>query len=494
VFLVLLLLAAGMGATGSAFAIGMGTEEARHLLVRTTFGLTMRRVREFSFLTHEQAISRLLAEGSPDPSKPPPAWVGEPVTSFREFRNASAAERRSLEERDVRRGRELRAWWVGEMVDSPSQLNERMTLFWHGHFTSSQQKVRMAQLMYRQNQLLRAHATGNFADLLHAVSKDPAMIVYLDSASNRRGSPNRNFARVLMAFFTLGEGNYREADIREAARAFTGWSIDPDSGNYLWRAPVHDDGEKTVLGKTGHFDGDAVLDILLAQPRTSEYIVEKLWREFISQRPDANEVRRIAAAFRASRYDIKTALRELFGSRAFWAVENRGNMIKAPADIVAGTLRQFEIPFGDPAPLALLMAALGQNLFAPPDVKGWPGGTRWINSTTLLMRKQFVDRLFRGDDYPPDPEEDRRSLDAFAAAKGVGRLTAEERDRIAKSIAGMRFDSEKWLANFPVNFSGDGEIVRRIVLSGEPVGGLPAMMANRELVRLLALDPVFQLK
>ncbi|MSQ52383.1 MAG: DUF1800 domain-containing protein [Betaproteobacteria bacterium] len=472
----------------------MGLEEARHLLVRTTFGLTVPRIREFSFLSREQAIARLLAENRSEARTPPPAWVSEPVTPFRNFRNASVEERRKLQERDLRRGLELRTWWVGEMLDSPSQLNERMTLLWHGHFTSSQQKVRMVQLIYRQNLLLRRHATGNFAELLHAVSKDPAMLIYLDSASNRRGQPNENFAREVMELFTLGEGRYSEADIREAARAFTGWSIDPDSGEYLWRAVAHDTGEKTVLGQTGNFDGDAMLDILLAQSRTAEHIVEKLWREFVSQRPDPHEVQRIAAAFRVSRYDIKTALRELLASRAFWALENRGNMFKSPADLVVGTMRQFDIPVSDAMPLALLMAGLGQNLFSPPNVKGWPGGTRWINSSTLLARKQFIERLFNGDDAGATVAAQRNGFGDFAAAKGFARMAVETRERMSKSIAEMRFDSEKWLAHFPVTLAGDGEPVRRIVLAAEPAGGLPAMMANRELVRLLALDPVFQLK
>lgn len=475
---------------GGALASGMGTEEARHLLVRTGFGFTMPRLREFSFLTREQAVSRLLAENRAEPRRTLPAWVDEPVTSFRAFRAASPEERRRMQESEIRHGLELRAWWVGEMLDSPSQLNERMTLFWHGHFTSSQQKVRMVQLMVRQNQLLRRHAMGNFAELLHAVSKDPAMLVYLDSASNRRGRPNENFAREVMELFTLGEGRYREADVREAARAFTGWSIDPDTGEYLWRAMAHDAGEKTVLGRTGNFDGDAVLDILLAQPRTAEHIVEKLWREFISQRPEQAEVARIATAFRASRYDIRGALRALLMSGAFWAPDNRGNMMKSPADLVVGTMRKFEIPVGDPLPLALLMAGLGQNLFSPPNVKGWPGGTQWVNSSTLLARKQFVERLFREEDAP----QERRVANDFGAAKGIARLSPAERDRLNRSVAGMRFDSEKWLAYFPVTLAGDGEPVRRVVLAGEPAGGLPAMMANRELVRLLALDPVFQLK
>ena len=187
-------------------------------------------------------------------------------------------------------------------------------------------------------------------------------------------------------------------------------------------------------------------------------------------------------------------MRELLGSPAFWAAENHGTMVKSPADFVVGTLRQLEIPVADPLPLALLMAGLGQNLFSPPNVKGWPGGTRWINSSTLLARKLFIERLFNGEEAQPGMAAERRKPDDYAAAKGIGRLPPETRERLAKAVAGMRFDSEKWLANFPVAVSGDGELVRRAVLAREPVGGLPAMMANRELVRLLALDPVFQLK
>lgn len=475
-----------------ACAVGMGMEDARHLLGRTSYGAPVALVRTLSLLTRKQAVARLLEENQAGPVRPPPAWVNEPVTPVRMLREASPEERRTLMERDARRGLELRAWWIGEMLESGAQLRERMTLMWHGHFTSSLQKVRMPQLMYRQNQLLRRHALGNYANLLHAVAKDPAMVIYLDAATNRRGRPNENFAREVMEIFTLGEGHYSETDIREAARAYTGWSIDAETGEYLWRPGAHDGGDKTVLGRTGKFDGDAVLDILLAQRRTAEHVVERLWREFVSPQPEAAEVRRIADVFRAARYDIKAALRELLGSRAFWAADNHGTMVKSPADFVVGTLRQLEIPVADPLPLALLMARLGQNLFAPPNVKGWPGGTRWIDSSTLLSRKQFVDSLFVEE--APGIAPERRNSNEFAAAKGIGRLPPEMRERLAKSVAGMRFDSDKWLANFPVAVAGDAESVRRALLAGEPAGGLPAMMANRELVRLLALDPVFQLK
>ena len=195
------------------------------------------------------------------------------------------------------------------MARTSAPLAERMTLFWHNHFTSSLQKVRSPALMYRQNVLLRRHALGNFGELL-AASRDPAMLVYLDAASNRRGQPNENFAREVMDF-TLGEGQFREDDIREAARAFTGWSIDPASGEYLFRPRIHDSGEKTVLGRKGNFRGEDVLDILLAQPATAQYVAARLWREFVSPQPDPAQLERVARVFRASGYDIRSALRAL---------------------------------------------------------------------------------------------------------------------------------------------------------------------------------------
>ena len=182
-------------------------------------------------------------------------------------------EQRKLAQRELfEKGAELRGWWMTEMLTTPSPLTEKMVLFWHNHFVSSLQKVRSPVLMYRQQQVLRKHALGYFGDLLHDVSKDPAMVIYLDNASNRKAQPNENFAREVMELFTLGEGNYSEQDIKEAARAFTGWSIDPDTGEFVARPLIHDDGVKTVLGRSGNFDGDGVLDILLEQPQTAEFI------------------------------------------------------------------------------------------------------------------------------------------------------------------------------------------------------------------------------
>ncbi len=206
--------------------------------------------------------------------------------------------------------------------------------------------------------LLRRDALGNFGELLHDVAKDPAMLQYLDGASNRKGKPNENFAREVMELFTLGEGHYTQRDVSEAARAYTGWSLDPDTQAYVWRANQHDDGDKTVLGQTGPFDGDQVLDILLARPETATFVTTKLWREFVSDTPDPARIAPIAAQFRASHYDIKVALRGLFLSDAFWDDDDRGVLVKSPAEFVVGTLRAFDIGYDNTAPFAAQMRTL----------------------------------------------------------------------------------------------------------------------------------------
>ncbi len=323
-----------------------------------------------------------------------------------------------------------------------SPLSEKMTLFWHNHFVSSDQKVRSPHLMYRQNLLLRRHALGNFATLLHEIARDPAMVIYLDNASNRKAQPNENFAREVMELFTLGEGHYTEHDVKEAARAFTGWSIDFDTGEFLFRAPQHDDGPKTVLGRSGNLGGEDVLRVLLAHPRTAEHVVEKLWREFVSPSLDPAEVKRIARRFRDSGYDIRAALRALLTSNTFYAEHNRATLIKSPVELVIGTLRQFRFSTGEMLPFALSVAQLGQNLFAPPNVKGWPGGEAWINSTTLLARKQLLERLFRGEDTMP-----MAALAAGERMKGMAAVS-HGRERFVRAMTEVRFDAPQWFGQF----------------------------------------------
>jgi uncharacterized protein (DUF1800 family) len=375
-------------------AAPMGSDDARHLLNRAGFGARPADLAQFAQLSREVAVDRLLAETPARAGIAPPAELTEYMAPSR-LRALDDEERK---ERAKRNAIALRAWWVSNMLAAATpaeQLRERMALFWHSHFVSSLEKVKSAKLMLDQNALLRRHALGRFDVLLHAVGKDPAMVVYLDSATNRKGSPNENFAREVMELFTLGEGNYSEQDVKEAARAFTGWSIEPETGEFRWRPFAHDGGSKTVLGVSGNLDGDAVLDILLARPQTAELLVRKLWREFVSMSPDEKEVRRIAVRLRGSGYDMRVALREIFAGRAFWAAENRLALVKSPVDWVFGTLNTLDVEPPEPAALAFALRQLGQDLFAPPNVKGWPGGETWINSSTLLARKQMAERLLR---------------------------------------------------------------------------------------------------
>lgn len=468
----------------------LGFEAARHLLSRTGFAATPADIEIFSRLTREEAADRLLSATDKPRVTPPPAWVNEPVTPGSQVRAMSVEERREWQRRNVARGLEMRGWWLQEMVATPSPLTEKMTLFWHNHFVSSQQKVRQPQYLYRQNVLLREHALGNFGAFLHAIARDPAMVIYLDIASNRKGQPNENFAREVMELFTLGEGHYGERDIKEAARAFTGWSIDGEKGEFLFRAFAQDDGVKTVLGRSGNFDGDAVLDILLAQPQTAEFIVSKLWREFVAptvNEADAVEVKRIAKSFRDSRYDIRVALRVLLNSDAFYAPRHRAALVKSPVDLVVGTLRQFQFTTRDVQPFALTVAQLGQNLFAPPNVKGWPGGETWINSTSLLARKQFLDRLFNASDARPAMMLAAPPM-VNQAVQGVP--VNAMRQRLLKAMAEIQFDSQTWLQSA----GHEPAQLQRVVLAMAPQHPLPAGASGIDAIRRLTQDPVYQLK
>jgi uncharacterized protein (DUF1800 family) len=426
-----------------------------------------------------------------------------------------------------------------------------MTLFWHNHFATSQQKVRSANLMYRQNVMLRRYAAGNFGALLREVSKDPAMLIYLDGAQNRKGAPNENFAREVMELFTLGEGNYSEQDIKEVARAFTGWSIDADAGEFRFRRPAHDDGSKTVFGREGRFNGDDIVTLLLRQPATSEFVVAKLWREFVSPEPDAAAVKQLAATWRAANYEIKPLLRAMLLSEAFWVPANRGVLVKSPVELVVGSLRQFRFSVEDPAPFAVILRQLGQDLFNPPNVKGWPVGDAWLNTTTLLARKGFLNRLFRADEMIKNSGVVAKTDTATAGEAGtmaMGDMMAQPTAQLMdKDMAGqgrqraqMRlaarglgaqdggainvgnlppfgvsnqlrgqyfFNAEQWFAQYPPQklaaqpmandptFQAQGdERVWLTVLAGPPVQASKDVPRNLAGLRTLALDPMYQLK
>jgi uncharacterized protein (DUF1800 family) len=400
----------------------------------------------------------------------------------------SDEQRKAEIRRQIRMGLELRGWWLREMVATPSPLTERMTLFWHNHFVSAQPKVRQSQLMHRQNVMLRAHALGRFDELLHAIAKDPAMLVYLDVATSRRGAPNENFAREVMELFTLGEGNYGERDIKEAARAFTGWSIDPAAGTFVFRRLLHDGGEKTVFGRSGRFDGDEVLDILLAQPSTAEFIVGKLWREFVSPEPDADRVRAIAAQFRAG-WRIDGVVRSLLLQPEVVERNDDNALVKSPAELMVGFIRQSGGQLTAPVPAAVALAGMGQNLFSPPNVRGWPGGTAWINTQTLLSRKQYLERGLGAAEVEPV-----MAVEPAAEVDGLRR-----RLQALEQMPSARIDTTAWLTSAGLApervVSAEGRSrLERVVLAMPPAAAPREGELGLDALRALVLDPAYQLK
>lgn len=322
---------------------------------------------------------------------------GQQAAAFETFQDAMAAR---LAPGSV--GDRLAGLWLYRMIFTPHPLRERMTLFWHNHFATSNAKVQNPSLMQRQNNLLRTHALGDFKELLAEIGKDPAMLIWLDSTANRKSHPNENYAREVMELFTLGRGHYSEKDIQEAARAFTGWFVVRDQFSEL--KAQHDVGPKTVLGKTGSFDGDDIPPILLEQPACSEFLARKLFRQFVSEvdEPPSALLAPLAARLRSSGYDIKAAVAMILRSNLFHDDSCRRRRVKSPAEFAVGIVRALGIfkPTVSAEGLAKACTGMGQTLFAPPSVAGWDGGPAWINTTTLLARSNLALGIASKDDAP----------------------------------------------------------------------------------------------
>ena len=286
----------------------------------------------------------------------------------------------------------LQGAWLYRLVFTPHPLRERMTLFWHGHFATSNVKVASTTLMRKQNDLLRKHALGSFPDLLRAMGRDPAMLKWLDCTANRKARPNENFAREVMELFALGRGKYTEKDVQEAARAFTGTFVRNDRFQAV--PSQHDGGEKTILGRTGPFRGDDVIAILLDRPECAEFLAGKLFRHFVSEvdAPSPALLAPLAETLRSSGYDINSAVALVLRSRLFHDPAMRRRRVKSPAEFIAGTIRALEVlrPTASADAMADSSSKMGQSLFAPPSVAGWDGGPAWINTTSTLARSNFA--------------------------------------------------------------------------------------------------------
>ena len=280
-------------------------------------------------------------------------------------------------------------WWAGRMLNTNRPLEEKMTLFWHGHFAVEQEKIRDYRLMLDQLDMLRQNAVGNFRDLLLGVAQDPAMLVYLDNRKNIEGRANENFAREVMELFALGVGNYTEDDIKEAARALTGWT---NFGREFRIEPeLHDSGQKTILGKTGNFDGGDVIEILLDQEVCAEFISRKVHRFFVREELADSLNEELAVILREGDYEMKPLLKALFLSKDFYSPAAYANQIKGPVQYLVSTYRKLGLTRIPGIPnFAYVARALGQALGNPPNVKGWDGGKSWINPSTLMERGNVI--------------------------------------------------------------------------------------------------------
>jgi uncharacterized protein (DUF1800 family) len=382
-------------------------DAASHLFRRAGFGASPRVIRAALERDPLDVVAGLVAGPAEDPA-------AEELDSIQETVLGTADE-------DI-----VRAWLVSRMLRCEHQLREKLALFWHSHFATSVRKVRKLHWMMRQYRLFLDLGLGHFAPLLDAVTRDPAMIRWLDNETNTKGQPNENYARELFELFTLGEGRYSEQDIREAGRAFTGWHILND--RYHFSTAQHDGGDKRVLGRTGRFNGDDVCRIALEQDDCARFLAGKLLRFFVTPEPDDASVAALAKRLRATDYDMSAALGTLFSSRLFFAAASRRSLIKSPCEYVVGGARCLDgrLSVNEAVPL---LRELGQELLAPPNVKGWPGHKRWINTATWLARANGASLIANRAGIAATPEAVGSALlgrplpgperDALAAAKGA---------------------------------------------------------------------------
>jgi hypothetical protein len=449
-------------------AIDWSYQRAAHLIERAGFGAAPEEVARLAALTPRQAVDELVAYESIandlkpfdesviwDPGMDPfPPSRAEAVRIARQ-RGVGLGEK-ILPEGSQRRlqpvvdkffyglyanaieTQRLGLWWANRMLSTRRPLEEKLTLFWHGHFATGENKVRDYRMMLRQNEMLRARASGAFRDLLVGILKDPAMLVYLDNGENVKKHPNENFGRELLELFSMGVGNYTERDVREAARAFTGWTNDVLA--FRFDADQHDFGQKTFLGRTGTFDGEDIIDTILAQPAAAEFVAAKVYRFFVRDEIAGTVKADLGRTYRDSGYQMKPLLKRIFLSKDFYSPPAFATQIKSPVHLVVSTYKKVSLAQVPTIPdFGRMTGGLGQSLFDPPNVAGWAGGRTWITPSTLLNRGN----LFRGVLFPDvkgfrPPDRAMSATDARVGQRfveGLSMTEATREDVDAKTMA-----------------------------------------------------------
>ena len=425
-------------------------EMAAHLLNRAAFGGTPAEIEASRKKGLAAAVRELVDFGSDATNVPPPSWAHP--RNIRQMRmkmrgaKADSSERKE-KKREIRmmEGEEivdLRRWWLDRMMHGPAPLLEKLTLFWHGHFATGIQKVEDAYWMWLQNDMLRRNALGNFAALVKKISRDPAMMIYLDLQQSHKEHPNENWARELMELFTVGIGNYTEEDIRASACAFTGYRIDYTTQQFRFAPMQQDLGLKTFMGRTGSLNGDNIIDILIQKPACAQLIGRKLWRFFVEDEPSQEIVDQIASRIRTHNFEMRPVLREIFSSAEFYSERAIQTQIKSPVQYIVQASKLLETGLPPPVVAQNAMRQMGQILFAPTNVKGWDGGKAWITTSTLLFRYNFANYLINGDAML------QRGAPARTEAPDPGfRQSVVQRQQLAKQIQRAPIDISKFVPN-----------------------------------------------
>jgi len=382
--------------------------ENQHLLWRAAFGPMAENAASLDTISQKKLWELLLKTSEKKPEK---INVSQNLVDAyysgmagQQRKELTKEQRKEIQDKSREGLKNLNIRWLDTMINSEAQLREKMSLFWHGHFA-----CRVNNSFFQQEllQVVRENALGNFKDLLKVVSKSPSMLQFLNNQQNRKQHPNENFAREVMELFTMGRGNYTENDVKEAARAFTGWGFNPQ-GEFMFRRNQHDDGSKTVLGKTGNFDGDDIINLLLEQKQTARFITKKIYRYFVNDTADDARVEWLSSRFYQNGYDIKKLLEDIYTSDWFYDEKNIGTKIKSPVELLAGIRRLLPMQMEIEQSQLLFQRTLGQVLFYPPNVAGWPGGKNWIDSSSLMLRLRIPQILAANEmlDIRPKADDD----------------------------------------------------------------------------------------
>jgi len=413
---------------------------AAHLLWRAGFGGTFDQAEKLARLGLDGAVDQLV--NYPAVKAAPPSTTGTPPTE------PSVAGLSEIERQKVRnkfrtdegeRTSELKFWWLNRMLDSTPggevpPLQEKMTLFWHGHFaTSFTDKIERAYPLWQQNDMFRRFALAPLPDLLRQLIRDPAMLVFLDNASSNKSHANENFARELMELHSMGVGNYTEGDVKAAARALTGFSVNRAKWEFQMNAAAHDDTEKTYLGQTGNWSGDDVVRIICENPASSKFITRKLLEYFVYENPEPELAAAAAELYRAQHLSTQAFLGALFRSQLFYSARAMNSIVKSPVVLTIGSLKSMRVKVPEKSVLTDALRLMGQDLFYPPDVNGWAGGSAWINSNMLLVRYNFSNFLLNG--VSPDQFKvfDKKAMQSQPGG-GANRREFVEKQRDPKAI------------------------------------------------------------